>query len=83
MAVLCEVRAEAEQRVKCFVLFRTVVTNSLFPDGKTANAPTKALRRFPDLLWVPGMQEAGERVSLYPVISVDILVPSVTLCAVR
>jgi len=37
-AVLCEVRAEAEQRVKCFVFFRAVVTNSVFPDGKTANA---------------------------------------------
>jgi len=61
MAVLCEVRAEAEQRVKCFVLFRAVVTNSLFPDGKTANAPTKAMRRFPYLLWVSGMQEARER----------------------
>jgi len=38
-AVLCLVRAEPEQGLKCFVFFRTVFTNSVFPDGKTANSP--------------------------------------------
>jgi len=38
-AVLCEVRAEAEQGLKCFVFFLAVFTNSVLQGGKTASAP--------------------------------------------
>ena len=45
-AVLCEVRAEAEQGLKCFVFFHAVFTNSVFSDGETANAPAQACGDF-------------------------------------